>query len=211
MRAALFTPLLPVRTALADIIEGYLPHLAQQLDLTVVTTGDYEPNSALFNGSVPPAIPVISVQQFRASAASYDLVIYNLGDEPNIHGYMLDTLFEYPGVILLHDLVLHHAIFQRTWGRGDLAAYQKELVYSYGEEMAANIIQGVRTGQYESLANFYPLIEHILDSSLAVAGFNSYLLNRVHELTPSLPSLALPYPFYLTETPSKLSKPCVRK
>ncbi|MCE5258217.1 MAG: glycosyltransferase family 4 protein [Chloroflexi bacterium] len=201
MRVALFTPLSPVKTALADVIEGYLPYLACQVDLTAVTAGDYKPTAAVTCAENTPHISVISYQQFRASADTFDLIVYNLGDEPNIHGYMFDALREYPGVVLLHDLVLHHAIFQRTWAQGKVDEYIAELNYSYGPEITEHIIKGVRVGQFEALASQYPLVERILDSSLAVVGFNDYLVGRVHELAPDLLVKALPLPFYIPQVP----------
>ena len=38
MRLAIFSPLTPVRSALSDYSEGVLPYLAEQADVTVVTT-----------------------------------------------------------------------------------------------------------------------------------------------------------------------------
>lgn len=199
MRVALFTPLMPVRTALADIIEGYLPYLALEFDLTIVTSGDYQPLSPLCTPGNTTYIRVINFQQFRQAAGRFDLVIYNLGDEPNIHGYMFDALEDYPGVVLLHDLVLHHAIFQRTWAQGKLDEYISELSYSYGQDIAERVVHQIRAGHFESVAVQYPLVERVLDTSLAVVGFNDYMVTKIRDLCPDLAVYSLRYPFYLPE------------
>ena len=108
-RIALFTPLSPVRSALVDHIEGLLPELATRYDLVLVTNGSYAPDPPL--SATGETIPCITVKAYQQIADTFDLVIYQLGDEANIHGYMFDMLHRRPGLVFLHDLGLHHAIF----------------------------------------------------------------------------------------------------
>jgi len=197
LRIALLTPLTPERTALADVIEGYLPELARRFELTVVTSGAYKPTAAIFRPEAGLRIRVLPYTQYRTLADQFDLALYNLGDEPRLHGYMLDAMQERAGVLLLHDLVLHHSIFVLTWGAGNQAAYRDELVYSYGAETAEAIIAGVLAGDFERLASRYPLVERVLDRSLAAAVFNAGLAEAVASLAPGLPIETLPLPFYL--------------
>lgn len=196
MHVALFTPLSPQRTALADVIEGIIPFLVKNIDITLVTTGDYQPSLPLIKSS---HVPVISYQRYIEQPEHFDLVVYNLGDEPNLHGYMFDAIDRYPGVVLLHDLVLHHAIFQRTWAQGKLEKYIEALSYSYGSDVAEDIIRQVKAGNFEIVAAKYPLVERILDTSLAVVGFNRYMVTRITEITPDVPVCQLHLPFYLPE------------
>jgi len=198
MRVAFFTPLNPVRTALADIAEGLLPYWAGQLEITVVTNGTYQPSHALFQAGNVQEIPWITYEAFKLCAGEFDLIVYNLGDEPNIHGYMFDALHRYPGLVLLHDLVLHHAIAGITWAQGKLTAYIEELRYSYGQE-AERLAQEVIAGRYEEIFTQYPLVERVLDSSLGVVGFNEYMCGQIRAMRPDLPVRYIPLPFYLPD------------
>ena len=198
MRIALFTPISPVQSALVDHIEGLLPKLAERFDLTVVTDGSYRPSHRIFRATGEPHIPWMSCGEFERGSDGFDLVIYQLGDEPSIHGYMFDALHRHPGLIFLHDLVLQHAIMGLTLNRGDPDAYVAEMRYSYGDE-GERLARTVMLGEGESLFMRYPLVERVLDSCLAVVGYNGYMCKRIHELRPALTVRHIPYHFHLPE------------
>ncbi|MBC7236525.1 MAG: glycosyltransferase [Chloroflexi bacterium] len=198
MRIALFTPVNPVRSALCDHIEGLLPYLAERLDITVVTKGDYCPTHPMFHPGHPHYIPWIDYKTFKRQAEAFDLIIYQLGDEANIHGYMFDALHRWPGMVFLHDLVLHHAIVGLTLARGDIDGYIAELRYCYGNE-GERIAQEVIAGRGDMLMFQYPVVKRVLDSSLAIVGFNRYMCAQVQHIQPDTPVRYIPYHFYLPE------------
>jgi glycosyltransferase involved in cell wall biosynthesis len=198
MRIALFTPLSPLHSALVDLMEGLLPSLAEVYDITLVTDGSYQPTTQLCQPDSHPCVPWISYDQFQAHPQDYDLVIYQLGDEPNVHGYMFHALHRYPGLLFLHDLVLHHAIAELTLNRGDPDAYIAEMRYSYGDE-GERLARQVMSGQGEMLFNRYPLVERVLDSSLGVIVTNHYMCERIRALRPEIPVRCLPLYFHLPQ------------
>lgn len=198
LRIALFTPLRPVRTALADHIEGILPLLARKLDITVVTKGDYTPTDSMFQKKAAPYVPYISYREFQRNPGGYDLIVYQMGDEPEIHGYMLEALAEHPGLVLLNDLVMHHAIAGTTLNRGRPDQYLDEMRYSYGQ-LGVRVAHRLMAGERDDLMWQFPLVERILDQSLAVAGFNGYMCEQIRVLRPELPQRLIPYPFYMPE------------
>lgn len=58
--------------------------------------------------------PVVWGQEFGAqpekSLADFDLVVYNMGDHYTYHEFCLDHLERVPGIVVLHDYVLHNAL-----------------------------------------------------------------------------------------------------
>lgn len=200
MRIAMFSPLSPVQSAIADYTEGLLPGLARHFDLTLVTSGDYVPTHPLFRPGGELEDRVISYTRFRQQADVYDLVVYQLGDEANIHGYMFDAIPRYPGVIVLHDLVLHHAVVGLTLARGDVAGYLDAMRYAYGEageKAARDVIAG--RGEELGLYMRYPLVERWLDNALGVIAHNNYVIEQVHQRRPVLPIEKIVQPFFLPE------------
>ncbi len=200
MRIAMFSPLSPVQTAIADYTEGLLPGLAQRFDLTLVTTGDYVPTHPLFQPDGLLSHRVISYDSFRRQADTFDLVVYQLGDEARIHGYMFDAIPRFPGVIVLHDLVLHHAIVGLTLARGDVAGYLAEMRYAYGEageKLAREMIAG--RGEELGLYMRYPLVERWLDNALGIIAHNNYVVETVRQIRPGLPVERIVQPFFLPE------------
>jgi glycosyltransferase involved in cell wall biosynthesis len=197
-RIALFSPLSPIQSALVDQIEGLLPHIRSAFDITVVTDGSYKPTNSLFHGDHRSVIPFITYDQFRKQSDSFDLVIYQLGDEGKIHGYMFDALQRYPGLVLLHDLVLHHAIITLTLDRGNPTAYVDEMRYCYGT-MGEKLARQVMAGQGEDILTRYPLVDRVIRSSLAMVGYNGYMCNYVQSVATDLPVRRIPYQFHLPE------------
>jgi len=198
MRLALFAPLSPVRSALVDIVEGLLPYLAQHVDITVVTDGTYRPTHPLFQANSGLCIPWISYTEFQQRAIQFDSILYQLGDEPTIHGYMFDALHRYPGIVSLHDLVLHHALAVLTLGRGDRDAYIAEMRYNYGEE-GERLAQEVMAGHGEEIMTRYPLVQRVLDDSLGIIAYNNYMCAQVQALQPDIPARYIPLQFHLPE------------
>ena len=45
--------------------------------------------------------------------------LYHVGNNPEAHGWIVDALRRRPGVVVLHDFVLHHLVAGLTLGRGD--------------------------------------------------------------------------------------------
>lgn len=196
----MFSPLSPVQSAIADYTEGLLPGLARYFDLTLVTTGDYTPTHPLFQAGGLLENRVISYDKFRQQADAHDLVVYQLGDEANIHGYMFDAIPRYPGVIILHDLVLHHAVVGLTLARGDVAGYRNEMRYAYGEA-GEKPAQEVIAGRGEELGIYmrYPLVERWLDNALGVIAHNNYVVQEIHQRRPGLTVQRIVQPFFLPE------------
>ena len=52
-----------------------------------------------------------------------DIALYHVGNDPDAHGWIVDALRRQPGVVVLHDFVLHHLVAGLTIGRKDGHAY----------------------------------------------------------------------------------------
>ena len=52
-----------------------------------------------------------------------DLCVYHVGNNPDAHGWIVDALRRTPGVVVLHDFVLHHLVAGLTIGRRDGHGY----------------------------------------------------------------------------------------
>ena len=129
MRIAFFTPLSPAQTAIADHSEGLLPHLAHGAEIDIYIDDGYEPD-------VPGIIDrfdIRSHREFPDLADTYDLTVYAMGDNWDIHAYMHEHVQEYPGVIILHDTEFQHYFLGKTARLGDEAAYRELMARFYGE------------------------------------------------------------------------------
>ena len=55
----------------------------------------------------------------RSGGAAHraDVALYHVGNNPDAHGWIVDALRKRPGVVVLHDFVLHHLVSGITLGR----------------------------------------------------------------------------------------------
>src|SRR5687767_13699039 len=86
LRVAYFSPLPPEKTGVADYSALLLPALRKQLDVTVVRRGR------------------------RRAPRGTDVALYHVGNNPDAHAWIVDALRKRPGVVVLHDFVVHHLV-----------------------------------------------------------------------------------------------------
>ena len=99
MKVAIFTPIPPERSGIADYSSLLLPALRDRCDVVVVGRG----------AKKPP----------RGTGLS----VYHIGNNPEAHGWIVEALRRTPGLVVLHDFVLHHLVAGLTIGRRDGHGY----------------------------------------------------------------------------------------
>lgn len=192
MRIAFFTPLSPLRTAIADHSEGLLPHLAKLVDIDLYIDDDYTPA----NLDIVERFPVYNFRAFPPRASLYDAILYAMGDNAQFHGYMYETLQRFPGVVILHDTTLHRMMIQLAFRRGNPNMYLEEMHYAYG--MAdVRIAQQLLSGYKEEYARYYPFFERIADSSLGIIVHNGYARRQVLRYCPHTHVVQINQHFFL--------------
>src|SRR6476660_9767462 len=97
MRVAYYSPLPPSRSGIADYSTLLLPALRERLDVVIAQPGKRAPSA--------------------------DVALYHVGNDPDAHGWIVDALWKRPGVVVMHEFVLHHLIAGITIGRGNGRGY----------------------------------------------------------------------------------------
>lgn len=195
MRIAFFTPLPPIQSALADFAEGLIDALAllpEVAALDIFTSGQYAPESDFANGR----IEIFSHTRYPGRQPDYDVTLYSLGDNGRFHGYMLDYLHRFPGIVILNDTTLHRCILSATVGQNNPQAYLDELTYAYQDD-AAHIAQQISSGLGNELLLRFPLIERIIDNSQGIIVQNQFAQAQVLAIRPSARTQIIPYPYFL--------------
>ncbi len=198
MRIAYFSPLPPQRTGVADYSKELLPVLANraQVDLWVdePTTIEQPPHSRTFN--------YVDRPESRDALRDYDSVIYHMGNSP-AHRNIFRMLLAVPGVVVLHDFVLHH--FFAAYYLEKLhspASYIAEMAYNYGtagEEQARRALHSERQiWEHEPIR--YPLNKRVLDHALGVIVHSEFARRLVHQSHPHLPVAKVNLPVAIAES-----------
>ncbi|MEZ4594910.1 MAG: glycosyltransferase, partial [Chloroflexota bacterium] len=208
MRIAFFTPLPPIQSALADFAEGLIDALAalpEVAALDIFTSGQYTPESDFANGR----IALLPHTAYANRQPDYDVTLYSLGDNGRFHGYMLDYLHRFPGIVILNDTTLHRCILSATVGQNNPQAYIDELQYAYQDD-AVQIAQQISSGLGNERLLRFPLIERIIDSSQGVIVQNQFARNQVLALRPSARTQIIPYPYFLPNALTQVEPSALR-
>jgi glycosyltransferase involved in cell wall biosynthesis len=122
-RIDLVSPLPPVRSGIADYSHDLLPHLERLCELRVIGLPGQE---------VEPEIaarwPILPTDEAGREGR---LPLYQMGNNRHHEG-VLALALERPGVLTLHDLVLHHLLVESTLGRAELELYRERLAADHG-------------------------------------------------------------------------------
>lgn len=182
-RVACFTPLSPVASGISYYSEDLLPTLARALDLTVVVDGYTPTHAAMLQAK---GMTICEARDYNRVTREepFAAAIYQLGNSP-AHAYMYPRALREPGIVVLHDVVLHHL---RLWmafngGRAQRQGYIEELRTLYGAAGEA-LAREVLRGKTPATLFDYPLVEPILATASAIIVHNAASAARVATLRP---------------------------
>ena len=165
MKLAYWSPLSPRGTGIADYSEELLPYLADKGADIHLFVDDYEPD----NRAIVEQFPWHPAREYEQVAAreAFDLNLYQIGNS-SYHRYALNAALRFPGVVVLHDLVLQHLFLGLSVERGDSALYVSEMKRAYGERGAALGRQVAAALGSDLLTSKFPLCERMIERSYGV-------------------------------------------
>jgi glycosyltransferase involved in cell wall biosynthesis len=128
----LVTPLPPVRSGIADYSRDLLPHLAALADVRLIRLPG-QPVAPEIAAAWPFAGPEELGQGGGGGGAGADrrLPLYQMGNNRH-HEAVQELAMRHPGVLALHDVVLHHLLLDSTLGPGDFYGYRQRLGRDHG-------------------------------------------------------------------------------
>ena len=146
MKVAWVSPLPPAPTGVAE----YSARLARELARHIEIDAFDSPGARPLDG--------------------YDACVYQVGNNP-LHGAVYDAALAAPGVVVLHDAVLHHLLL----GKLSKEEYVEEFVFNYGEwlrDFAAQLWRERATSASQESYFRYPLISRICRCSRGLVVHN---------------------------------------
>ncbi len=154
MRIAYFSPMPPESSGIADYSALLLPALRRHVDVEVVKRGTKRPPRTV------------------------DLSVYHIGNNPDAHGWILDALRRAPGVVVLHDFVLHHLVAGVTIGRRDGHGYLDAMEREHGvvgRLLAHGVLDKRLPPLWESRPEDFPLAGEVLGLATGLVVHSRYV------------------------------------
>src|SRR4051794_24983492 len=171
MRIAYYSPLPPSRSGIADYSTLLLPALREHLEVVVAQPGKRAPSA--------------------------DVALYHIGNDPEAHGWILDALSERPGVVVLHEFVLHHLVAGSTIGRGNgrgyLDAMERDLGVA-GRLLGLGVLDNLLPLLWETQPERFPLSGIVLDRAHGLIVHSDYVARRARQAGYTGPLWQVPHP-----------------
>jgi glycosyltransferase involved in cell wall biosynthesis len=207
-RLAFLSPLPPAPTGIADYGVEVVTLLAGRYAIDLFSDGADVDHSRLPTGcAVHPADTFLG----RHREQPYDLALYQMGNAP-AHAFLYDLLPRVPGLMVLHDLVLHHSrarafldsesawayeaepwsATRRQAAEADIARYRTEIEYSYPAQAARLVpVHLETTGALLPYA--YPLFRLPVEASRLTVVHNAFMLDAVQTEVPDTRVVRIPH------------------
>jgi glycosyltransferase involved in cell wall biosynthesis len=177
VKVAYYSPLPPSRSGIADYSELLLPALRERVEEVVLARpGRRRPEA--------------------------DVFLYHVGNDPDAHGWIVDALREQPGVVVLHEFVLHHLIAGMTLGRRDAQAYFEAMEREFGvvgRLIALGVADNLLPLLWETQPERFPLAAPVLDLATGVIVHSRHVEARVREAGFDGPVWRIPHPAWPTQ------------
>jgi glycosyltransferase involved in cell wall biosynthesis len=166
----------PSRSGVADYSALLLPELRKHVPLTVVRSG-----------------------RFRLMPKA-DVSLYHIGNDPEAHGWIARALAARPGVVVLHEFVLHHLVAGLTLARGDSRGYLDAMERGHGlagRLLAFGVTEGRIPPLWETRPEAFPLAGDVLASATGLIVHSRFVEDRAREAGFEGPVWRIPHPAWL--------------
>jgi glycosyltransferase involved in cell wall biosynthesis len=173
MKVAYYSPLPPERTGVADYSAHLLPALRQRLEVQVVSRGRKRP------------------------VRGVDLALCHVGNNPDAHGWIVAALRKRPGVVVLHDFVLHHLVAGLTIGRRDGHGYLDAMEREggvVGRLLAHGVLDKRIPPLWESRPEEFHLAGEVLGLATGLIVHSRYVEQRARAAGYDGPIWRIPHP-----------------
>lgn len=188
-RIAYCSPVNPVESGISDYSEELLPYLGQYAEVVLFVARGVTPT----NPHVQAQLEVCALDDLPKQHRNhpFDAIVYHMGNSP-AHGTIYELAQQLPGVVVLHEWVLHHLkLWHAAERRKDVGVYLREMQARYssaGERVARKMLRG----QLQDAAFSMPLVEDVVERALGVISHSQFVAAQARALRASLPAAVVP-------------------
>lgn len=129
-----------------------------------------------------------------------DVALYHVGNNP-LHAEIYERALAQPGVVVLHDAVLHHFLL----GQLDEAGYIAEFTYNYGEwtrGLAQDLWRQRASAGADTRYFEHPMLRRLIAAARAVIVHNPSAAAAVRRHGAATPVIEIPHLYAAPELPS---------
>jgi glycosyltransferase involved in cell wall biosynthesis len=173
MKVAYYSPMPPSRSGIADYSALLVPELSKRIDVVVARQG-----------------------RFRRDPAA-DVALYHIGNDAEAHGWIVEALRRRPGVVVLHDFVLHHLVVGLTFARGDSAGYLAAMEREgglVGRLLGYAVLDNKLPPLWDTRPEDFPLTGEVIAYATGLIVHSHYVEERARATGYRGPIVRIPHP-----------------
>ncbi len=192
MKLAFFSPFNPIQSGISDYSEELLAAMmgalvgGRAVDLDLFIDKGYKPS----NRKIADAFDVFPGRGFDRVASQYDAIIYQMGNSP-AHAYVYEALLRHPGVVVMHEFILHHLRIWMALNGGRRKEYLRLMERRYGEE-GREAARRVMLGQFPEALFQYPLSDEVIERASGIIVHSRFMEGLVRQVRPDVPLSVVP-------------------
>ena len=121
----------------------------------------------------------------RRAPRGCDVALYHVGNNPDAHGWIVEAFRKRPGIVVLHDVVLHHLVAGMTVGRGQPDGYLDAMQRDsgvVGRLLAHGVVDGLLQPLWEDRAADFPLTMWVVEPATGIIVHSHFAEQWVREL-----------------------------
>jgi len=205
-RLALVSPLPPERTGVADFSADLAVALARWIAVTA-----YVDPRVLSEIAPLPAVEIRGADHLGEDLESgyVDLPLYQVGNS-RFHLYQLPLIARYPGVIEMHDGILHNLCAEAYLPQGDGEGFFDALSFAHGpegREWAQDVLSGIAPETRQQ-----PTVNRgVVNWALGTIAHNRWAAEAVRAQGTHQPVMVSPIPISLDESQAALDRGAARR
>ncbi|NTW04063.1 MAG: glycosyltransferase family 4 protein, partial [Oscillochloris sp.] len=188
-RIAYCSPVNPAPSGISDYSEELLPYLAQYAEITLFVEDGLKPSNPQLSAQME-VLPLRRLPR-ELRRRPYHGLVYHIGNSP-AHAGIWRAAQRMPGVVVLHDLVLHHfMLWYAANVQHDVQIYVRDMAARYGAP-GAHMAQLMIRSRFTDAAFDFPCCEPVLAAARGLIAHSRYVAERTATIRPGLPSTVVP-------------------
>ncbi|NJN14889.1 MAG: glycosyltransferase family 4 protein [Oscillochloris sp.] len=188
-RIAYCSPVNPAPSGISDYSEELLPYLGQYAEITLFVEDGLKPS----NPQLAQHLEVMPLRRLprELRRKPYDAIVYHIGNSP-AHAGIWRAAQRMPGVVVLHDLVLHHFMLWFAANvEHDVQKYVRRMRDRYGEA-GDHMAQLMIRSRFTDAAFDFACNEEVIAAARGLIAHSRYVADQVAAQRPDLPLTVVP-------------------
>ncbi|PMB27989.1 glycosyltransferase [Fischerella thermalis] len=174
-KIAYVSPWPPQRSGIANYSYEIVRHLKEYADITLYVDNEQECRIDTLE------LPIKNISALPKDIDKYDCIVYHIGNNTKFHKEIYRMAWQYPGIVVLHELNIHPFLADAFLNTKDEHLYADALREGYGEQGASSY-DDVKSKRINPDVWEFPLSHALAKRSLATIVHSHWVKEQLQEI-----------------------------